>query len=324
MFYILSILSFITYSFLVASLFITSLMSSLTSGHMFISFLKLGVIALLFYEIFIEWRVYLYPKKPGLLKRKLNLQDFYIFISVFLGALSSYYINHSFQLGAVVASSLVGLIGGLLVPKLAVPIYCGSFAGMVSSLLASNPLSVVLIGLFAGIFYVLGSETFKGFGGKLGATAYFATLFVSILFNRVGQTMTGNGVSVHYDVFIVFIIGSLGTYFINERYDIGVVVASSLLGISFGLIFPNIFSNGHSLAVALFCGTFIGMSTTSKLTTRISVVHASLIGTIIYLYTAPYFAGLGGKLGLIAFGSTIATAGLYNFKTYIIAKQKPD
>lgn len=324
MFYILSVLSFITYSFLVASLFITSLMSSLTSGHMFISFLKLGVIALLFYEIFIEWRIYLYPKKSSLLKRKLNLNDFYTFISVFLGALSSYYINHSFQLGAVVASSLVGLIGGLLIPKLAVPIYCGSFAGMVSSLLASNPLSVVLIGIFAGIFYVLGSETFKGFGGKLGATAYFATLFVSILFNRVGKTMTGNGISVHYDVFIVFIIGSLGTYFINERYDIGVVVASSLLGISFGLIFPNVFANGNSLAVALFCGTFIGMSTASKLTSRVSVIHASLIGTIIYLYTAPYFAGLGGKLGLIAFGSTIATAGLYNFKTYIIAKQKPD
>lgn len=324
MFYILSVLSFITYSFLVASLFITSLMSSLTSGHMFISFLKLGVIALLFYEIFIEWRVYLYPKKSSLLKRKLDFQDFYIFISVFLGALSSYYINHSFQLGAVVASSLVGLIGGLLIPKLAVPIYCGSFAGMVSSLLASDPLSVVLIGMFAGLFYVIGSETFKGFGGKLGATAYFATLLVSFLFDKVGQTMTGNDISVHYDVFIVFIIGSLGTYFINERYDIGVVVASSLLGISFGLIFPNVFSNGHSLAVALFCGTFIGMSTTSKLTTRISVVHASLIGTIIYLYTAPYFAGLGGKLGLIAFGSTIATAGLYNFKTYIIAKQRPD
>ncbi len=121
-------------------------------------------------------------------------------------------------------------------------------------------------------------------------------------------------------MFIVFIIGSLGTYFINKQYKIGAVAASSLLGLTFGLLLPNIFSNGNSLAVALFCGTFIGMSTTSKLSTGISVIIASVIGTLIYLYTAPYFAGLGGKLGLIAFGSSIATAGIYNFKTHILKR----
>jgi len=62
------------------------------------------------------------------------------------------------------------------------------------------------------------------------------------------------------------------------------------------------------------------MSTTSKLENWASVILASAIGTIIYLYTAPYFAGLGGKLGLIAFGSTITTAGINNFKAYISKK----
>jgi hypothetical protein len=225
--------------------------------------------------------------------------------------------NHNFELGAVVASSLVGLIGGLLLPSLAVAIYCGSFAGMVSSLLVSDMLSIITIGIFAGLLYVFGSETFKGFGGKLGATAYFATLLSSIFFDTIGETMTGGLITFQYEVFIAFIVGSVGTYFMNEQYKLGAVVSSSLLGIIFGLILPNIFLNGNSLAVALFCGTFIGMSTTSKLTTRTSVLIASVIGTIIYLYTAPYFAGLGGKLGLIAFGSTIATAGIYNFKSHI-------
>ena len=321
MFYFLSLISYILYSFLVTSLFLTSLISSLSAGHFIVSFLKFIVIVFLFYEILVEWRVYLYPKKYDLIDRKLTKNDFYIFLSVFLGTLFSYLLNHNFSLGAVVASSLIGLVGGLLLPKFAVPIYCGSFAGMVSSLLVAAILPVMTIGLFAGLLFVIGSETFKGFGGKLGATAYFATLLASIFFDTFSDTMTGGSIELQYDVFIVFIIGSLGTYFINSRYKISGVVASSLLGITFGLILPNIFDNGRSLAVALFCGTFIGMSTATKLTTRVSVLIASIIGTIIFLYTTPYFAGLGGKLGLIAFGASIATAGIYNLKSHYSKRQ---
>ncbi len=315
MYYMLSVLCFITYSFLVSKLFLTSLMSSLATGYYFISLLKLLVIFFLFYEFLVEWRVYLYPKRTILIGRLLTRRDSLVFLSVFGGTICSYYLNHSLSLGAVVASSLVGLVGGLLLPSLAIAIYCGSFAGMVSSLLASDPLSVIAIAFISSLFFVFGSETYKGFGGKLGATAYFATFITSIFFKTFSDTMTDTTISLRYDIFIVFIIGSLGTYYINDRYDISVVVASSLLGLTFGLIFPNIFDNGQSMAVALFCGTFIGMSSTSKLSTWISVMLASIIGTIIYLYTAPYFAGLGGKLGLIAFGSTISTAGLYNFRT---------
>ena len=320
MFYYFTVLSYLIYSFLVAKLFLTSLVSSFTSGHLLVTFLKIIVIAFLLYEIIIEWRVYLRPKKTELIKRKLIKRDFIVFLSVFLGALCSYLLNHQFALGAVVASSLVGLIGGLLLPSLAIPIYCGSFAGMVSSLLVSDALSVITVGVFAGLMFTAGSETFKGFGGKLGATAYFATLLASIFFETFSDTMTGGAITLKYDVFIAFIIGSLGTYFINKQYKIGSVAASSLLGLAFGLILPNIFANGNSLAVALFCGTFIGMSTTSKLSTGISVIIASVIGTVIYLYTSPYFAGLGGKLGLIAFGSSIATAGIYNFRTHILKR----
>lgn len=317
MFYYLTVLSFLIYGFLVAKIFSTSLLSSMTAGHVLVSILKFLVIAFLFYEIWTEWRVYLSPKKADLLQRRLTKQDAFVFLSVFLGVVFSYSLNHTFALGAVVASSLVGLIGSLLFPALAVPIYCGSFAGMVSNSLASGMISVVTIGFFSGLLYVSGTETFKGFGGKLGATAYFATLLSSLFFDTFRDTMTGGTIVLQYDVFVVFVIGSLGTYLINAKYQMGVVTASSLLGITFGLLLPNTFSNGYSLSVALFCGTFIGMSTTSKLSTRVSVLIASVIGTIIYLYTSPYFAGLGGKLGLIAFGSTIAASGIYNFRAVI-------
>lgn len=320
MFYYLSVLSFIVYSFIVTKLFVTSLMSSLKTGHVIISIFKIAVVILLLYEITVEWFVYHNPKKNTLKSKKISKDDYIIFISVFIGTLSSYLLNHTFELGPVVASALIGLIGGILVKKYAVPIYCGSFAGMVSSLVISSITDVIIVAIFSGLLYVLGSETFKGFGGKLGATAYFATLSASLFTDTITHTMTGGDISIQYDVFLVFIIGALGTYFINEHYKIGVVIASSLLGLTSGLILPNVLSNGSSLAVALFCGTFIGMSAAKKLSTRVSVVVASIIGTIIFLYTAPYFAGLGGKLGLIAFGSSISTAGLYNLKNNILSK----
>lgn len=319
MYFYLSVLSFILYSFLVLKLFLTSFVSSFSTGHYLISAAKLIIIVFLIYEFFTEWRVYLIPKKSKLIHKPFTKRDLFTFLSVLLSTICSYLIHHNVALGAVVASSLVGLIGALLISNYSVSIYCGSFAGMVSNLLTSNVFSLLTIGVLAGIFFVIGSETFRGFGGKLGATAYFATLLSSLFFKNLGETMTGLEVTLQVDVFIVFIIGSLGTYFINEKYQTGAVVASSLLGLTFGLILPNVFTNGHSLAVALFCGTFIGMSTTTKLSTKVSVMIATAIGTAIYLYTAPYFAGLGGKLGLIAFGSVIATAGLYNLKEKVFS-----
>lgn len=317
MFYYISILSYIIYSLLVATLFITSVISSISTGHIMMSILKIFIIIILLYEILVEWRVYLRPKKKALEKRRLSKHDLYIFISVFLGTLSSYLLNYNFALGAVVASSLIGLIGGLLISKYAVAIYCGSFAGMVSSLLVSDLISVITVAFFAGLLFIVGSETFKGFGGKLGATAYFATLITSMVFGTFSSSMVGGSISLDFDIFIVFIIGSLGTYFLNSLHKLSAVMDSSLLGLVFGLILPNVLPNGQSLAVALFCGTFIGMSTTSKLSSKISVLIASIIGTIIFLYIAPYFAGLGGKLGLIAFGSTITTAGIYNLRAHL-------
>lgn len=321
MFYYLSSISFIVYSILVATLFITSLLSSMRTGHYIMSVFKLIIIAFLLYEIFIEWFIYHKPKKDKLKLRTFKISDAYILLSVFAATLFTYILNHDFSLGAVVASSLIGLIGAILFKKYAVPIYCGSFAGMVSSLLIHDPYLVILVGLFTGTLYVLGSETFKGFGGKLGATAYFGTLLASLVYGTFDQTMTDHFVVIDYEVFIIFIIGALGTYLINDKLKTGAVIASSIIGITGGLILPNVFSSGTALAVALFCGTFIGMSTTTKLTSRVSVIQASVIGTIIYLYTTPYFAGLGGKLGLIAFGSTIATAGFYNLRSNLNNKK---
>lgn len=314
MLYYLSTISFIIYSLLVTVLFITSLISSFTTGHYLVSAFKVIVIIFLLYEIAVEWFVYHKPKKILFKEKVLSKNELYTFIAVFFGAVGSYLLNHNFQLGAVVASALIGILGAILIKKYAIPIYCGSFAGMVSSVLVEDLVLIILVALFSGILYTLGSETFKGFGGKLGATAYFGTLLGSFFYDTFAYTMTETYISIEHEVFIVFIVGALGTYLINKYLDTGAVLASALIGISGGLIQPNLMQSGSALAVALFCGTFIGMSKPAKLSSRLSVIIASLIGSTIYLYTASYFAGLGGKLGLIAFGSSVATAGFLNFR----------
>jgi hypothetical protein len=274
------------------------------------------------YEIAVEWFVYHKPKKKTLLIKTYTKKDLYIFLSLVVGALLTYYLNHDLGLGAVVASSLIGLIGGLLVKEYAVPIYCGSFAGMVSAAIIQDFSGTLLVAVFAGLLYVLGQETFKGFGGKLGATAYFGTLFASFIADSFNDTMVPTDVSLQTDVFIIFILGGIASYLIKEQIQTGAVVSSALLGLIGGLILPSLFDNGSALAVALFCGTFVGMSTTSKLSTRISVLIATFIGAVVFSYTAPYFAGLGGKLGLIAFGASITTSGFYNLRNHIIKSSK--
>lgn len=310
--YYLSVISYIIYAILVVKLLVTSLISSVITGHFVASILKIIVLIFIFGIFLGEWRSNLKEHKSIFLNKKLTKNDLIIFLSVIAGTLLSYILNHNFGLGPVVASGIVGLLGGLLLPNYAVPIYSGSFAGMVSSMLIDNAFSILITGILAGVLFVSGLEVFKGYGGKLGATAYFGTLTASIFFDTISKTMTGDSITLQIEIFVVFMIGALGTYFINQRFHTGAVIASSILGLSSGLLLPVLFSSGDSLAVALFCGTFIGMSSITRLPSKVSIVIASIIGGIIFSYTAPYFGGLGGKLGLIVFGSSIATAGLYD------------
>ena len=55
------------------------------------------------------------------------------FGAVFCGAVLTFLVSVEFNLGAVVASAFVGLLGATLVKRFTAPIFCGSFVGMCST-----------------------------------------------------------------------------------------------------------------------------------------------------------------------------------------------
>ncbi len=87
--------------------------------------------------------------------------------------------------GAVMASGAVGLIGGLLLPRLypdavgsmlAVVVICASFAGMSAASRFPKLWPMLIVGLFTGIAFVYSMPMLGGAGGKLGTLALGAGL----------------------------------------------------------------------------------------------------------------------------------------------------
>jgi len=89
-------------------------------------------------------------------------------------------------LGAVRASSIVGLIGGFIFPLFlpitgslpAAAVFCASFVGMVARERMPKLWMVVLAGAVAGALIQISVPIFDGFGGKLGTIAMASVLFV--------------------------------------------------------------------------------------------------------------------------------------------------
>lgn len=96
----------------------------------------------------------------------------------------TFYLNYNRKNGSVMASAVVGLIGGLILPvvfpqygnNLAVVAICASFAGMTSAKRCKTFWHTIIAGLFTGIVFMFSAPLLGGAGGKLGTIAFGAIL----------------------------------------------------------------------------------------------------------------------------------------------------
>jgi len=108
-----------------------------------------------------------------------------IFFSVFITPLT-YYLNISRQHGPVMASAIIGLLGGLLLPIilpesgefLAVVVICASFIGMTLQSRCISFWKMATAGLVMGIVIIYATPLLGGAGGKLGSIALIAILAI--------------------------------------------------------------------------------------------------------------------------------------------------
>lgn len=97
-------------------------------------------------------------------------------------AVITFLLSTKLELGTVVASGLVGLLGAqVLHGREQLILYLGTFVGMSSTLRFPSLGPLVVAGLVGGILFELSDELWVGVGGRLGTIAAAAVVVVLAL-----------------------------------------------------------------------------------------------------------------------------------------------
>ena len=109
-----------------------------------------------------------------------------ILVSI-LSAVLTYWLSVYRNHGPVIASGVVGIAAGLLLPHyfpgdegqtLSVMAMCASYAGMTGKARISNIYLIALVGLLCGVIFIFSMPLAGGAGGKLGTIAFGSVLAV--------------------------------------------------------------------------------------------------------------------------------------------------
>jgi len=234
-------------------------------------------------------------------------------VSIIIHAVSAfitYYMSHELHFGPVLASALVGLIGGLILPQLGPEFYCGSFVGMCSTYILTSYSDTLFAAALAGLIFHFSRHILNGFGGKLGTIAFCGDVLVLLISGREIPHIPDQALEFSWTIILVAVVSTALTYYLHNHNNFSPVVASSMVGLLGGFLFPLLIpGQGEILAVVSYCASFTGMSNKMRLPTILKVVAAGLFTGIIFHFSSPFFVGLGGKLGTIALGSTLAVWG---------------
>lgn len=109
-----------------------------------------------------------------------------IFIFSVITTPLTYYLNIKRNQGPVMASSVIGLLAGILLPRFfaengtfyAIVVICASFIGMTVKPICSTFWQISLSGVIMAIVFVYATPLLNGAGGKLGAIAFIAVLSI--------------------------------------------------------------------------------------------------------------------------------------------------
>jgi hypothetical protein len=240
--------------------------------------------------------------------------DLYIFASVVVGSLVSYWLSVNMGLGSIVAAALVGVVGGTLLPAYGAPLYCGAFVGMASPKVLDDT-QLLIAGVIAGIIYVLAQDVLNGFGGKFGTIACAGCIVAAQCFSKPLLSSAIPTWDVGKKIILTSVIAAVVTYLINVRMGKGGVLASGIVGLVGGLILPVLFPQiGGTLATVCICASFAGMSAKTRISNEILMAVVGVLVGLVFMYSSPHLGGAGGKLGTTAFGSVIVVSTIHRFK----------
>jgi hypothetical protein len=211
----------------------------------------------------------------------------------------------------IVAASLVCIIAAGLVPKVAVPVYCGAFVGMTSPELVGSYWYATLAAMLAGLLFTVAHPVFHGLGGKLGTTAFVGVSLVVVPTASSFQSGSVPDQPVLLPVVGFAAVGAIITFTIHTRSAPSPVLASGCVGGVGGLLLPVFFDvSGELLAAAVYSASFAGMTDPRRIPNEWWIGTTGIGVGLVVVYTTPFVGGSGGKLGTIAFGSSLGIHGI--------------
>lgn len=260
-------------------------------SNLFSTLLALLVTGLLSLWFYLEWN-------KGAEKSRWTDGLFFI-----LGAALTLGLYHFTSLDSIAAASFVGLGSTIALKKVETPLYAGAFLGM-SSAFFMAPIPFLLTLALGGVIYGFVAPYFNGLGGKLGFLAWMTALISARILN---QPLMEETVEISLiGLWIISMIGVFLTAALVQKALLSNVLASSAVGLSlaaFVFLFPQMWI----YAAAAYGATFIGMSSAERIPYGLVLLVAGTFYTLIFYFMMPYFPGLGGKLGAMAFVSTAMT-----------------
>lgn len=114
-----------------------------------------------------------------------------------------------------------------------------------------------------------------------------------------------NHLLIYVLLFLVTSLGAIATVFTSEYFQISKVIASSATTLIFVLFSLPKKEQFTKFSMMFYVGSFIGMTSSTKLSEYYHFLVASFFAVIIFKLIENKFVGMGGKLGTIAFFSSL-------------------
>jgi len=241
----------------------------------------------------------------------------------------------------ILASSAMTLFASICLDRrLGQAAFCGSFAGMCGGHLLPNlSMTMALGGITSACYELLIRINNKclGIGGRLGATAFLATSILAKYQNvggvgrklRRGLWGKAGPSTIVVSMILFHMLGSISTILLREYSDDSSPVADPVRASSTVGLVGSLFIKDPMSILALYGGSFVGMSLPSRLMngnmpggnvqpqTALSLftsfAGAGAIAGLIHAITIHYGywnGGWGGKAGLCAFAGCWVYRGL--------------
>lgn len=102
-----------------------------------------------------------------------------------------------------------------------------------------------------------------------------------------------------------FYLACLLCYLLQSSFGFSAVLSSSLIGFIGSFYWFSSRVEKSDIHAVIYAGSFAGMAGPEYLSGIGHIFIISLIGTSLYLWSKPHLSGFGGKLGTIAFISTM-------------------